>query len=108
MGIIMLAFSNFNFEGGFVFVFPFFFFGNVDSLGIVTIIAILLFMTVFFILIVYNWFSFKQPVSHDMKTYVKYDAFCPICGEALPRNARYCPSCGHEQGKSSGLENYRK
>lgn len=101
LGIIVLTLAGSDFEGGFVFIFPFFFFGNIGSLSIIPIIGLGLFLVVAFILFYSNWIRFSNPdvISEEMETYIKYDAYCTFCGEAMPKTARYCPTCGqfHEE-----------
>jgi hypothetical protein len=98
VGIIILALSSSVFEGGFVFVFPFFFFGSMDSLGIIPILGMMIIMAFFFFLMIYNWISFKHIDDVSLKEpYIKYDATCFFCGESIPCTARYCPSCGQDQ-----------
>ena len=99
LGIIFLIVTTTSYEGGFVFVFPFFFTGNVDSIGLAIIVGFLLLMTVFFFLMFNNFVNFTQPttISEEMKTYIRYDTFCTFCGAAMSSDARFCPTCGHEQ-----------
>jgi len=106
LGVMVLVVSGSSFEGGFVFVFPFFFFGNIDSLSIVSIVGFAFFIVVLFILMFDNWFNFKHPdaISEGMKTYIRYDTICTFCGEAMPKTARYCPTCGHDQENNSQLD----
>lgn len=99
LGIIIIALSSSGFEGGFVFVFPFFFIGNIDSLGIIPILGIMVIMAVFFFLMITNWMRFMHPekLIGREETYIRYDATCIFCGENMPNTARYCPACGQDQ-----------
>ena len=106
IGITILVLASSGFEGGFVFVFPFFFFGNIGSSNIIPIVGLVLFLVVTFILFYSNWIRFPHSdgISEEMKMYIKYDAYCPYCGEAMPRNAKYCPTCGHVHEESEQLD----
>jgi hypothetical protein len=106
IGITILALASSGFEGGFVFVFPFFFVGNIGYSNIIPIVGLALFLVVTFILFYINWIRFPQydVISEEMKTYIKYDAYCAFCGEAMPKTARYCPICGQLQEESDQLD----
>jgi hypothetical protein len=106
LGIIVLTLAGSDFEGGFVFIFPFFFFGDIGSLGIIPIIGLVLFLVVTLILFYSSWIRFSNPdvISKEMKTYIKYDTYCTFCGEPMPKTARYCPTCGQLQEESNQLD----
>jgi hypothetical protein len=103
LGIIFLILSNSDVGAGFVFVFPFFFFGNFDSIGLASIVEFVFFTSVLLLLILGNLVDFKNPdtVYEGKETYIIYDTTCNFCGESMSRNARFCPTCGKDNKESS-------
>jgi uncharacterized membrane protein len=106
LGITILSLSGSNYEEGFVFVFPFFFFGNVDSMVMLPIIGLMFLITISFILMFSNWMNLNRhaTISNEIPTYVRYDSMCAFCGEQMPKTAKFCPACGHVREKNNQFD----
>ncbi len=104
----MVALSTVGSGEGFVFVFPFFFFGNVDAfLGLAVIVV---FLTAFLISIrascVNSAFEREQLGTYETQRYVRLTGVCAFCEEAVPENATFCPSCGSPVPQRSARKDY--
>jgi hypothetical protein len=98
VGFVMLSLGALlvtNSGSGGVFVFPFFFFGD-PSLAPIIMIFSLVIIAIFF-----WWANNQYPEDARFSKYqeprmgvLKIGSMCQVCGNPLPENASFCPSCG--------------
>ncbi len=93
VGIVLLAASSGSTEF-FVFVFPFFFFGNASAP--VVMIAILAFTAI----CLFQLFALR-PIVNIEKGSNRKPTWCPHCQVQTPSGYAYCPRCGT---KTTGYE----
>ncbi|MHA2600651.1 MAG: zinc-ribbon domain-containing protein [Candidatus Thorarchaeota archaeon SMTZ1-83] len=108
IGFFILAFGTVGPGEGFVFVFPFFFFGNVDAL--VGLALFVVFLVVFLLSIRTSSFGSMPPHqqvgTYETERYVRLTDICAFCEEAIPENATFCPSCGSPVPQRSARKDY--
>jgi hypothetical protein len=82
---------------GFVFVFPFFFFGDANPLFVIPLI--IMGVVMFCLLMKPNFASFvdyrTEKRTGPTDQYVRIGELCMFCGGPVPERSEYCPSCGN-------------
>jgi len=96
-GFLLLATSNADHVGGFVFVFPFFFFGNMGPMWILGFA----FLFLFFMTLILTMAASRRMAdwqtsapSATERLYMPKVGRCTVCGAPLPESASFCPRCG--------------
>ena len=96
IGVILLFIPTEGIGNGFVFIFPFFYFGGTQSFNFIFLIGggILLFVVMIYLMHVMttNVVSTVGQKSGVMAV----GSYCEFCESPIPVNATYCPNCGHE------------
>ncbi|MFX0053784.1 MAG: zinc ribbon domain-containing protein [Promethearchaeota archaeon] len=89
IGFLVIAITSSSTEVGFVFVFPFFFIGDVSEpfMAPILVSMLLMFMILFFWLLRAS--SYKE-----IEKYVKIASLCEYCSNPIPSGSAFCPSCG--------------
>ena len=108
VGFSILALSIVGSGEGFVFVFPFFFFGSVDAFVVLAVLVV--FLAVFLISVRASCRSslteHEQVGTYETQRYVRLTDVCAFCEEAVPENATFCPSCGSPVPQKSARKDY--
>ena len=96
-GFLLLALSDANLGGGFIFIFPFFFFGNMSPLWTIGLAFLFLFLMTLLLTVVTSrrmadWETSVPPAAERL--YVPMVGRCSMCGAPLPEKASFCPRCG--------------
>jgi hypothetical protein len=94
IGFLVIAFTSSTTEAGFVFVFPFFFIGDVSGPFIVPILVSILLMFMIFFFWLLRAGSYKE-----IEKYVKITSLCEYCSNPIPDGSAFCPSCGSPLGE---------
>ncbi|MFX1261547.1 MAG: zinc-ribbon domain-containing protein [Promethearchaeota archaeon] len=102
IGFLVIALTIPTTEAGFVYVFPFFFVGDISGPLMVTILVsmLLMFMIFFFWLL-------RASSPTEIEKYVKISSLCEHCSNPIPIGSSFCPSCGRPLGEDS-TESYEK
>lgn len=87
LGLVLLVMSRGIEDGGFFFVFPFFFVGT-GSLGVLLALGA---MTLVFAVALR---AFLSGSGGFPGTYLRTGGTCEICGHPVPEMAEFCPYCG--------------
>ncbi|MFX0108648.1 MAG: zinc ribbon domain-containing protein [Candidatus Hodarchaeota archaeon] len=88
---LLLNQTNFTF-----FVFPFFFFGNVDLPILILINAVFIGIFLIFLRMLARdglWNEMNLPYEKT-PVFLRVKGICDYCGEPIPEKASFCPSCG--------------
>ncbi|MHA2078052.1 MAG: zinc ribbon domain-containing protein [Candidatus Thorarchaeota archaeon] len=98
VGFIMLGLGALlvtNSGSGGIFVFPFFFFGDLALAPIMVIFSLVIIVVFFW------WANSNYPEDARFSKYeeprmgvLKIGSMCQVCGNPLPENASFCSSCG--------------
>ncbi|MFW9887008.1 MAG: zinc-ribbon domain-containing protein [Candidatus Thorarchaeota archaeon] len=89
IGFLVIALTIPTTEAGFVYVFPFFFVGDISGPFMIPIlVSMLLMFTIFF------FWLLRTSSPTEIEKYVKIAALCEYCGNPIPDDSAYCPSCG--------------
>jgi hypothetical protein len=93
IGIALLTLSSGNVENSVFFIFPFFFFSGSDPIGILFALA---FALILLIVVIRSTSFFSSSFENERRDqYLKVGAICAYCGEPMPSNSAFCPSCGN-------------
>jgi hypothetical protein len=94
VGILLLISPSLSGEGGFVFIFPFFF-GSVNPL-LALVIGFAFFFAV--LLMMRSTLTKTEGMAPyqggSSRLFMPITGRCPMCGGPLPENASFCPHCG--------------
>ena len=94
-GLVLLLISNGGTESGFFFIFPFFFFGNVQSFSVVLLIGSAMVVFLVMIYIMSNLVTRADSDIHQHSEFMTVASYCKYCQSPIPVDATYCPNCGH-------------
>jgi hypothetical protein len=97
IGFLVIAFTIPTTEAGFVFVFPFFFVGDVSGPFMVPILMSMLLMFMIFFLWLLRASSYTE-----IERYMKTASRCEYCSNPIPVGSAFCPSCGRPLREDSG------
>ena len=95
LGALLLLFASGSIDNGFFFIFPFFFFSGTGSFNAVLLVGIGLFLFFAMLCMIPRIFSQTDFNTRRQSDFMIVGTHCAYCGNLVPENAAYCPTCGH-------------